>query len=321
MKDWKKEALSLAFSTTLSWRAIAKKLGKSKSTVSDLLRKAKDENYLHSPILRSNAKDTLKFLFIDIETSPLLSYHWGLFNQNISINQIVEDWNMICYSYLWLGDDDSQVTNESLHNYPLPPSGRYKDNEEIIIRKAWKLLDDANFICGWNLKRFDRKKINAKFLEYGLPEPSPYKVVDAMLIAKGNFALTSNKLDYVTKLLGNEGKKSTDMSLWIRCMDNDVKALDYMASYCNTDVLELKDTYLKLRHWDKNAPNMALLYDDNKPRCNGCGSDDLSPLENKSFHTTLSKFSILRCNGCGKILRDRKNTLSKEKRDSLLMNA
>jgi len=39
MSKWKSEAISLALTTDLSWRAIARDLGKSKSTVSDLLRK------------------------------------------------------------------------------------------------------------------------------------------------------------------------------------------------------------------------------------------------------------------------------------------
>jgi uncharacterized Zn finger protein len=82
----------------------------------------------------------------------------------------------------------------------------------------------------------------------------------------------------------------------------------------------LEKVYMAVRHWDKNSPNLALHYKDNKPRCNGCGSTDLQKLENKTTHTTLSTFSVFRCNGCGKVLRDRTSLLSKEKRDTLLMN-
>jgi hypothetical protein len=114
--------------------------------------------------------------------------------------------------------------------------------------------------------------------------------------------------------------KATSIGLWHRCMADDVPSLDYMLEYCDQDIEVLEKVYLAVRHWDKNNPNLALHYEDNKPRCNGCGSTDLHHLENKTFNTTLSKFSVLRCGNCGKVLRDRTNTLSKEKRKSLLMN-
>lgn len=319
MSNWKKKALELAITTDMSWRSIAKKLGRPKSSVSDFLRKAVNEG-LHEPISSNNVKDRLKFLYIDIETSMIKTYQWSLWDKHTPINMVIEDWYLLCYSALWMGDEDDQVISDSLHHYPKPKSGRYKDNEHELVKNLWNLLDEANFICAYNGKAFDRKKINAKFLEYGYPEPSPYKVIDPMLIVKGNFRLTSNKLDWVTRLLGNDGKHSTDLQLWIDCMNDNEEQMTYMQEYCDKDVIELKDTYLKLRHWDQNSPNMALYYEDDKVRCNGCGSDDLEKLENKSANTTLSKFSVLRCNSCSKILRDRENTLSKEKRKSLLMN-
>ena len=165
--------------------------------------------------------------------------------------------------------------------------------------------------------------MNAKFLEYGLPEPAPYKVIDPMLICKGNFALTSNKMDFVSKYVASneEGKLSTNLQLWIDSMNDDIEALDRMQAYCDEDINVLERVYLAVRHWDKNAPNLALHYDDNKVRCNSCGSDHLIPIPNRTFNTNLSKFDIVRCGNCSKILRTRTNNLSKEKRQSLLMNA
>lgn len=316
-KKWQREALNLAFTTNLSWRKIAKKIGVAKSTVSDFLRKAKlDDEFIDSPLTESNKP---KILSIDIETSKILAYVWNMFPKYVPIEDIVEDWYVICWSAKWLGDDE--VMNSSVHHYtPLEEVGRYRFNEEHVIRAIWRLLDEADIVIAHNLKKFDKKKLNAKFFEYDLPEPSPYKSVDTLLIAQGNFAMTSNKLDYITKLKLGGGKHKTDNQLWIDCMNDDVPQLDRMQAYCDNDVVELEHIYLKMRHWDKNAPNLALYYDDDKVRCNSCGSDKLTPLENKTANTNLSKFSVLRCDGCGKILRDRENILSKDKRKSLLMS-
>jgi len=313
---WKSEAISLAMTTDLSWREIAKKLNKSKSTVSDLLRKAVKGDYLHEAVTPDNAP---KILLFDIETSMIQAYIWGLWNQNIGISSIIKDWYVICWSARWLGTEEMIHDSIHLHGKKLP----FSDYEELVVAALWKLLDEADVVIAYNGKRFDKKKMNAKFLEYGLLEPSPYKVIDPMLIVKGNFALTSNKMDFVVKYIesNEEGKSSTNIGLWHRCMGNDVPSLDYMLEYCDQDIEVLEKVYMAVRHWDKNNPNLALLYDDNKPRCNGCGSTDLKHLENKTFNTTLSKFSVLRCNGCGKVLRDRTNKLSKEKRSSLLMNS
>jgi DNA-directed RNA polymerase subunit RPC12/RpoP len=63
-----------------------------------------------------------------------------------------------------------------------------------------------------------------------------------------------------------------------------------------------------------------MYYDDDKMRCNSCGSDHLEKLDNKSAFTSLSQFQVYRCGGCGKIMRDRSNQLTKEKRENLVMN-
>jgi len=314
--SWKKKALELMVSTDKSWRKIAQEVGKPKSTISDYLRKFKN----NPEYLQEVQGSAPKILLYDLETSLIKSYHWGLWNQNISIGAIIEDWYVICWSAKWLGTDT--IINSSVHTEKGAPYKRTRDNESSVILKLWELIDEADIIIAYNGKKFDRKKMNAKFLEYGLPEPSPYKVIDPMLIVKGNFALTSNKMDFVTKYIDSNdaGKLSTNLQLWIDAMNDDTIALDEMQSYCDEDINVLERVYMAVRHWDKNAPNLALHYDDNKPRCNGCGSTDLKPIPNKTSNTNLSRFSIVRCNNCCKILRTRDNLLSKEKRSSLLMN-
>jgi hypothetical protein len=318
-KAWKKKALELMVSTDKPWREIARIVGKPKSTIWDYLIKFKrNPEFMQEVVVPENKP---KILLYDLETSMILGYFWSLWKQNININAIVDDWYVICWSAKWLGTDT--MLNCSVHNkFDDNHVARFKFNERYVIEKLWTLIDEADIIIAYNGKSFDRKKMNAKFLEYGLPEPSPYKIIDPMLICKGNFAITSNKMDFVSKYVSavEEGKIGTNLQLWIDCMNDDEDALDEMQAYCDEDINVLERVYMAVRHWDSNAPNLALFYDDDKPRCNGCGSDDLTAIPDKTHNTTLSRFPLVKCNGCGKILRTRTNTLSKEKRQSLLMN-
>ena len=47
-----------------------------------------------------------KILVFDIETKPNLVYAWGLWDQNISIGQIVEPSAPICFSAKFVGEKE-----------------------------------------------------------------------------------------------------------------------------------------------------------------------------------------------------------------------
>ena len=46
----------------------------------------------------------MKILILDIETSPHTGFHWGLFQQNISIGQLIESSTVLCWAAKWLGE-------------------------------------------------------------------------------------------------------------------------------------------------------------------------------------------------------------------------
>ena len=45
----------------------------------------------------------MKILAIDIETSPNLADVWGLWQQNVSLNQLRESTRMLCFAAQWQG--------------------------------------------------------------------------------------------------------------------------------------------------------------------------------------------------------------------------
>ena len=46
----------------------------------------------------------MKILVLDIETSPHTGFHWGLFQQNISLSQLIESSTVLCWAAKWLDE-------------------------------------------------------------------------------------------------------------------------------------------------------------------------------------------------------------------------
>ena len=55
----------------------------------------------------------MKILLLDIESSPNTAHVWGLWQQNVSINQLMESSYVLCYAAKWLGEDE--VHFDSVH--------------------------------------------------------------------------------------------------------------------------------------------------------------------------------------------------------------
>jgi len=180
----------------------------------------------------------MRILLLDIETTPMQVYAWGLWDQNISIDQIIKPTEMLCFGARWL--DGKKVIFKSVHH----------DGKKKMLQELHKLMDEAEVLVGWNSAAFDHKHINREFLENGMAPPSPVKDLDLMSITKANFQFPSNKLDYVAQALGVGAKvKHSGFSLWIKCMDGNSKAWKEMKEYQIQDVNLLVDLYYHLLPW------------------------------------------------------------------------
>jgi len=258
-KTWHKSALTLLIRGDLTQKAISEKLGVARSTMNDYLLPFKlNPELIHEVSLGYMGP---KIWIFDIETAPILGYVWSIWQQNLSIHQIKEDWYPLTWAGKWSHEDT--VIHDSLHLHDPAPNeqgiARFKYNEEIIVRSIWGYLDEADFVVAYHAK-FDTKKMNAKFVEFGLPPPSPYKIIDPMLTIKANFAFTSNKLDYASQLLGQEGKIPTNWQLWQGCLDDDIMSFEEMLTYNIQDVTELETLWNQVRGWDKRSPNFAFIF-------------------------------------------------------------
>lgn len=228
----------------------------------------------------------MRILFIDIETTPMTAHTWGLWQQNISLKQILESTEMMCFGARWYGE--KKVHFRSTHHH----------GKQEMLDEIHRLLDEADVVIGWNSASFDSKHIKREFLEAEMLPPSPYKDLDLMRVVKSQFRFPSNKLDYVSQKLGVGAKvEHSGFDLWIKCMANDKKAWAEMKKYQIQDVDLLVDLYEKLKPWIKNHPNAAL-YNGITDGCVVCSSTKLQ--KRGLARTSVASYQRYQCMDCGK---------------------
>lgn len=228
----------------------------------------------------------MKILFLDIETSPNLAYVWGLFKQNVAINQLESSTEMMCFGARWYGE--KKVIFKSVHH----------DGKEAMLQEVHRLLDEADVLVGWNSKAFDSKHLKRELLEAGMLPPSPYKEMDLMLAVKSQFKFPSNKLDYVAQTLGVGAKvQHSGFDLWRRCMAREPKAWAEMKKYQIQDVNLLIDLYEKLKPWIPNHPHRGL-HDGVEDGCVVCASTNMQ--RRGVARSAAGTYQRFQCQDCGK---------------------
>jgi uncharacterized protein YprB with RNaseH-like and TPR domain len=209
-----------------------------------------------------------KVLVFDIETAPMLAFVWGLRDQNISLNQVKQDWHVIAWAAKWLGD--SKVIYRDQRNAPTI------EDDKKILTELWHLLDKADIVVTQNGKNFDSKKLNARFITHGMPPPSPYKHLDTYQIVRKVAHFTSNRLEYLTDKLCTKYKKLSHkkfpgFSLWQACLSGNKAAWKEMQTYNVHDVLATEELYMKLRAWAPESMPKIHQVTDAARDCGTCG--------------------------------------------------
>lgn len=320
--NWREESIRLA-SGGMSWRQVARKLGVARTTVSDHLRKH-FKGYVRPQELgggRSIGKDLKprvgavsglhkpKILTIDIESAPISAAVWGMWKNNVNVNQIQRDWFMLSFGAKWYGSDEIIYLDQR--------DAKDIENDYPLLELLYKLLDEADFVVGHNVVRFDVKKINTRLILNGLPKPSPYRTIDTLDIAKRIFGFPTNKLEYLTEVLTPDTIKSKHLNfpgyeLWAECLKGNRKAFEEMEEYNIQDIISTENLFTVLAPWDNKLPNLDLY--------------DIDDFNEKDWekdgyaYTNLSKFQRYRNKHTGQYKRGRVNLLTKDQRAKILAN-
>lgn len=192
-------------------------------------------------------RDTKRVLILDIETRSLVVKTWGLFDQNIGLNQVIEDGGILSWSAKWIGEEKTFYKDVKGD----------KKKEKELLQPLWDMINEADIVIGQNSNSFDLKKLNAKFLEYKMGAPSEYKKLDTLKMARKHYGFLSNKLEYLSKKLCQVRKlahsKFPGFSLWNECENGNKEAWKEMKTYNINDVLATEELFLKLAEFDKTA--------------------------------------------------------------------
>lgn len=250
-----------------------------------------------------------KILLYDIETAPILAHVWGLYDERVGLNQIIQDTHLLSWSAKWLDSDKVMYMDQR----------KEKDitNDKKLVKELKKVIDEADVIVTHNGKSFDEKVVNARLLVNGLQPLFATNHVDTYAIAKNKFRLTSNKLEYIAKVLKVKHQKYTNRKfvghdLWKECLKGNVTAWKEMEKYNKTDTLVLQSVYLKLRAWDTTFNPLVYTED---AHCE-CGCKEF--INNGVRYTKIGQYQRASCKRCGKSYRGKTNLLKPDRRKSML---
>ena len=236
----------------------------------------------------------MRVLFLDCETSPNQVFTWGIWQQNISINHMIESSGVMCWSAKWLGE--KKVHFDSIH----------KSSKRRMLKGVHDLLTEADVVVTYNGKSFDTPVLNREFLLMKMPPPAPCKQLDVLQVARRQFRFQSNKLEYVARELGFDGKtKHEGFKLWVKCMNSDPVAWAKMEQYNKNDSILLEKVYNRVLAWIPHHPNRAVYSGQSRPSCTKCGSTNVQA---RGFaHTISHVYARFVCKDCGAWLRGRKS--------------
>lgn len=211
-----------------------------------------------------------KILIYDIETSPNIGWFWTAgFKKNISHEQIIKERAIICVSYKWFGED--QVYNLTWDD---------DQNDYFLIEQFVEVLNEADLIVAHNGDNFDLKWIKTRALYHRIPMLPNYNQFDTLKVAKSKLYLNSNKLDYIAKFLGYEGKIKTEIDLWLDIIfKKDKKALNQMLDYCDEDVRQLEKVYEELQYLDNPKFHLGVLNGETKQTSPVTGSVNIKHIK------------------------------------------
>lgn len=257
-----------------------------------------------------------KILTLDIETSPIESYTWGLWDQNVSVEQIKTEWSVLSYAAKWFGSDKIIYADTS---------GRGSSNirkDKALLGQLWKLLDEADWVIAQNGNSFDVKKINSRLIMHGYGPYSPIRVIDTLSVVKRHFGFASNKLAWLTKHLTDhpkdQHKEFPGFELWVQCMADNPKAWKWMKQYNIGDVIGTEKLYRRLRPWIAQHPNFGAYKVGEMISCPKCGSEEVT--RQGSRITQQGAYQQYKCKSCGGWSRGKTMLLSAAKRKSLLVS-
>jgi hypothetical protein len=232
----------------------------------------------------------MRVLVLDLETRPIEARVWSLWGVNININQITDPGGVLCFAAKWADESHMHFASQ------------WDDGQGAMVRKAHRLLSEADAVVGWNSDKFDLRWLNRCFVEQKLSPPPPFVKVDLMKSVRRQVMLPSYKLDFVARWLGVGAKQRTGgFDLWSDVLSGDPKARAKMGRYNRHDVRITAAVFSVLsgKGWVKGLPNRAVV--EGGHICPSCDPETATKgLQRRGFQITKTRrYARWQCRDCG----------------------
>lgn len=238
-----------------------------------------------------------RIILWDIETTHNVAAVFRLFGEDyIPHGNLLQERYVVCACWKALGEKKvhSVATIDDKKAFTRDPH-----NDAFVIRTLHKVLSEADVIVAHNGDKYDIKFFNGRAIAHGLTPLPPIVQIDTFKIAKLKFLFNSNRLDYLGKYLGFEGKLKTEPGLWLRVLKGERAAVREMVTYNKQDVVLLEQVFLKLRPYMPNYFNRELLGRSGCPRCGSLKT------HSRGVHKALTRnYNRFQCQSCGGWFRE-----------------
>lgn len=242
----------------------------------------------------------VRLLFYDIETAPMLSYHWQAKTEYIGQTLVVDDDRaLLCWSAKW--SDSTKI-----HSARATSAEAKTQDDSRVVGKLADQLRKADYVIAHNGNRFDYKRVNARLLVNNLTPLGNVQMIDTLSIARQSFDLPYNNLNYLAQKLGFGEKLRTDFTLWRRAVMGDAKALKEMSDYCDQDVVLLEHVFHAMVPYAKTLPRLVDASEWREELCPYCGSKDRKPPSkdrSSIYRTRVNNYPKYTCAACGRQYR------------------
>ncbi len=234
-----------------------------------------------------------RILLWDLETTHNIVATFKLYGEDyIPHGNLLQERIIVCAAWQWL--DEDKISAVSVLDDPK----RFKKDpldDSYVIETLHNVLSEADVVVAHNGDAYDTKFYKGRAFIQGLPPLPPIRSIDTLKVAKANFLLNSNRLDYLGKILKVGRKVETKTGLWLDVLRGDVKAIKKMVHYNKGDISLLKDVFLKLVPFMSEHINREL-FGGKADECPRCGSRNV---QRRGVHRAISNlYQRWQCQAC-----------------------